>query len=404
MKILVINTGSSSIKYQLFDMDHHQVLASGFVEKIGEEKGSLIHEVFLENMENVRKEKRCVVSDHHEGFNQIVDLLMDEEHGIIKDKSEISAIGHRVVHGGETFHSPTIINDEVISAIKENIPLAPLHNPPNLMGIEVAQSIFPDSPQVAVFDTAFHQTIPQKAFLYALPHDLYKKDKVRRYGFHGTSHSYVAEKCADHLARPLNGLNLITIHLGNGASMAALKKGRCVDTSMGMTPLEGLVMGTRSGDVDPALPFFLADHLKMSLREIDRLLNKESGLKGLAGTNDMREVMEKRDAGDERAKVALEVYTYRIKKYIGAYFAVLGNVDCLVFTAGIGENSAEIRDLSCRGLERLGIQIDPEKNKQKGEGIREIHLAGSDVKILVIPTNEELKIAQETKRVIDEER
>lgn len=403
MKILVINTGSSSIKYQLFDMDHHQVLASGFVEKIGEEKGSLIHEVFLENMENVRKEKRCVVSDHHEGFNQIVDLLMDEEHGIIKDKSEISAIGHRVVHGGETFHSPTIINDEVISAIKENIPLAPLHNPPNLMGIEVAQSIFPDSPQVAVFDTAFHQTIPQKAFLYALPHDLYKKDKVRRYGFHGTSHSYVAEKCADHLARPLNGLNLITIHLGNGASMAALKKGRCVDTSMGMTPLEGLVMGTRSGDVDPALPFFLADHLKMSLREIDRLLNKESGLKGLAGTNDMREVMEKRDAGDERAKVALEVYTYRIKKYIGAYFAVLGNVDCLVFTAGIGENSAEIRDLSCRGLERLGIQIDPEKNKQKGEGIREIHLAGSDVKILVIPTNEELKIAQETKRVVDEE-
>jgi acetate kinase len=327
---------------------------------------------------------------------------MDEKHGIIKDKSEISAVGHRVVHGGETFQSPTIINDKVISAIKENIPLAPLHNPPNLEGIEVARSIFPDSPQVAVFDTAFHQTIPQKAFLYALPYHLYKKDKVRRYGFHGTSHAYVAEKCADHLGRPLTELNLITIHLGNGASMAALKKGQCVDTTMGMTPLEGLVMGTRSGDVDPALPFFLSDHLKMSLQEIDKLLNKESGLKGLSGTNDMREVMEKRDAGDERAKMALKVYTYRIKKYIGAYFAVLGNLDSIVFTGGIGEHSAEIRDLSCRRLERLGIQIDPAKNNENKEGIREIHVDGSDVKILVIPTNEELKIAQETKRVIDE--
>ena len=403
MKILVINTGSSSIKYQLFDMDHHKVLASGFIEKIGEDKGFFSHEVFLENTENLRTEKRCVISDHHEGFNRIVDLLMDAEHGIIRDKSEISAVGHRVVHGGESFQSPTIINDKVISAIRENIPLAPLHNPPNLMGIEVARSIFPDSLQVAVFDTAFHQTIPQKAFLYALPYELYKKDKVRRYGFHGTSHSYVAEKCADHLGRPLSELNLITIHLGNGASMAALKNGQCVDTTMGMTPLEGVVMGTRSGDVDPALPFFLADHLKMSLKEIDKLLNKESGLKGIAGTNDMREVMEKRDSGDEGAKIALEVYAYRIKKYIGAYCAVLGNLDCIVFTAGIGENSPEIRELSCRGLERLGIQIDPDKNNEKRAGIREIHLAGSEVKILVVPTNEELKIAQETKKVIDED-
>ena len=404
MKILVINTGSSSIKYQLFDMDHHKVLASGSVEKIGEDKSSLTHKMFLEDEENLRKEKQCVIVDHHEGFNRIVDLLMDEKHGIIKDKSEISAVGHRVVHGGETFQTPTIINDKVISAIKENIPLAPLHNPPNLMGIEVARSIFPDSPQVAVFDTAFHQTIPQKAFLYALPYHLYEKDKVRRYGFHGTSHAYVAERCANHLGRPLNELNLITIHLGNGASMAALKKGQCVDTTMGMTPLEGLVMGTRSGDVDPALPFFLADHLKMSLKEIDKLLNKDSGLKGLSGTNDMREVMKKRDSGDEKAKIALEVYTYRIKKYIGAYFAVLGNLDCIVFTGGIGEHSAEIRDLSCRGLERLGIQIDPTKNNENKEGIREIHVAGSEVQILVVPTNEELKIAQETKMVIDEEK
>ena len=381
-------------------MDHHKVLASGFVEKIGEDKGSLIHEVSLENKENLRTEKRCVISDHHEGFHQIVDLLMDVEHGIIRDKSEISAVGHRVVHGGETFQSPTIITDKVISAIKENIPLAPLHNPPNLMGIEVAQSIFPDSPQVVVFDTAFHQTIPQKAFLYALPYDLYKKDKVRRYGFHGTSHAYVAERSSDYLGRPLSELNFITVHLGNGASMAALKNGKCVDTTMGLTPLEGLVMGTRSGDVDPSVPFFLARQLKMSVKEIDNLMNKDSGLKGICGTNDMREVMEKKDSDDEQAKIALEVYCYRIKKYIGAYFAVLGRLDGLVFKAGVGENSSEIRHLCCQGLDRLGIRIDPKKNNETGKGIREINDSDGEVKILVIPTNEELKIALETKKVI----
>jgi len=401
MKILVINTGSSSIKYQLFDMDHHKVLASGMAEKIGEDTSILIHKRVLASGESVEKVEEGMIADHHKGLNRIVELLIDKEHGVIQDKSEISAVGHRVVHGGEDFHSTTIIDEQVIAAIKKNIPLAPLHNPPNLMGIKVARSIFPDSPQVAVFDTAFHQTIPIRAFLYAVPFELYQKNRVRRYGFHGTSHAYVAEKAADYLGRPLSELNLITIHLGNGASMAALKKGKCIDTTMGMTPLAGLVMGTRSGDVDPALPFFLADHLKMTLKEIDSLLNKESGLKGMCGTNDMREVIEKKNTGDEQAKIALEVCTYRIKKYIGAYFAALESLDEIIFTAGIGERSAEIRELCCRGLDKLGIKIDLEKNKESSTEIREINSPGSEVKILVVPTNEELKIAQETKRVVE---
>lgn len=401
MKILVINTGSSSIKYQLFDMDHRKVLAIGVAEKIGEIKSLLTHKITGKNGEDLVKVKEGRIAGHREGLSQILELLMDAQYGVIRDKSEISAVGHRVVHGGETFHSPTIINGEVMAAIKNNIPLAPLHNPSNLIGIEVARSIFSDSPQVAVFDTAFHQTLPPRAFLYALPYRLYKKDKVRRYGFHGTSHSYVANKAADYLGRPLGDLDLISVHLGNGASMAALKNGKCIDTTMGMTPLEGLVMGTRSGDVDPALPFFLADHLKMSLKEIDHLLNKESGLKGICGTNDMREVIEKKDAGETLAKTALEVYCYRIKKYIGAYFAALENLDALIFTGGIGENSPEIRRLSCQGLSRLGIEIDLEKNNKTGNGIKKINHSRGEVEILVIPTNEELQIAQETAGVID---
>lgn len=400
MKILVINTGSSSIKYQLFDMDRQKILASGMAEKIGEDRGSLIHKRILDNGEEVKKVEEGRIADHHEGLNRIVDLLVDPEHGVIQDKSEISAVGHRVVHGGETFRSPTIIDEKVIAAIEENIPLAPLHNPSNLMGIEVARKIFPGSPQVAVFDTAFHQTIPMESFLYAIPFELYEKHRIRRYGFHGTSHAYVTERAAAYLGRPLDDLNLITIHLGNGASMAAIKKGRSVDTTMGMTPLAGLVMGTRSGDVDPALPFFLAEHLGMSIEEIDDLLNKDSGLKGICGSNDMREVIAKKDSGDERAKIALELYCQRIKKYIGAYFAVLESLDVLIFTAGIGENSPYIREKCCRGLNRLGIEIDAGRNKEAREGIREISSPESKVKILVVPTNEELEIAEETKKVI----
>ena len=400
MKILVINTGSSSIKYELFDMDNHLAMASGMAEKIGENTSLIFHKRILPNGESAEKMEGVLIADHHEGMKRIVDLLVDPELGPIQDKSDISAIGHRVVHGGETFHSTTIIDEKVIAAIKENIPLAPLHNPPNLVGIEVARSVFPDATQVAVFDTAFHQTIPMKAFLYAIPFDMYRKNRVRRYGFHGTSHAYVAQRAADYMGQPLAELNLITIHLGNGASMAAVKLGKSVDTTMGMTPLAGLVMGTRSGDVDPALPFFMANHLGMSLRDIDEVLNKDSGLKGLCGTNDMRDVIEKKNAGDDRARIALEVYAYRIKKYIGAYFAALGSLDVVVFTAGIGENAPYIRELSCSGLNGLGIEIDEERNYGTGSGIREISSQKSKVKVLVIPTDEELEIAQETKTVL----
>jgi acetate kinase len=399
VKILVINTGSSSIKYQLFDMDHHGVLASGIAERIGETEGLLTHKV-LGKGKAVIHTREGAIADHRQGLTVIVDCLVHEEYGVIGHTSEIAAVGHRIVHGGEAFKSSVIIDQAVMDAIRENIPLAPLHNPPNLTGIEVARSIFPEAPQVAVFDTAFHQTIPRKAFLYALPFSLYEKEGVRRYGFHGTSHAYVADKSAEYLGRPLQALNLITVHLGNGASMAAIKQGQSVDTTMGMTPLEGLVMGTRSGDVDPALPFFLANHLNMSLKAIDKLLNEESGLKGLCGINDMREVMEQRQAGNDRAEMALEVYCYRIKKYIGAYLAVLGDLDALVFTGGIGENAADIRALSCQGLHKLGIAVDKKENTGPADGIREINPPGSAVKVLVVPTNEELRIALGTMRVI----
>jgi acetate kinase len=270
-----------------------------------------------------------------------------------------------------------------------------------LTGIELTKESLPEIPHVAVFDTAFHQTIPERSYLYAIPFELYEKHRVRKYGFHGTSHAYVAQRAADYLGQRLKELNLITIHLGNGASMAAVKNGECVDTTMGMTPLAGLMMGTRSGDVDPSLPFFLADHLGMALKDIDGLLNKESGLKGICGTNDMREVIGKKEAGDERAKIALDIYTYRIKKYIGAYFAALGRLDAVIFTGGIGENAPYIRELSCRGLEELGIKIDSRRNNQEGDSVIKVNTSGNRVKVLVVPTNEELRIAQETKKVVD---
>ena len=405
MKILVINTGSSSIKYRLFDMAGEKTLASGIAEQIGEDSGKLTHNV-IDTSTGKKRETRTSrrFANHQEALRCIVDLLINTRQRVIQNKSEISGIGHRVVHGGEALRAPTIVDRHVIEAIKENIPLAPLHNPPNLTGIEVAASIFPESPQVAVFDTAFHQTIPAESFTYALPYDLYKKHRIRRYGFHGTSHQYVAEACAEFLGKPLSELNLITIHLGNGSSMAALKNGKCIDTSMGMTPLEGLVMGTRCGNIDPAIPFFLANHLKMSLKEIDRLLNKDSGLKGICGANDMREVLKKRDAGDNLAQLAVEIYCYRIKKYIGAFFAAIGDLHALVFTGGIGENAPEIRELSCHGLGRLGIKINARKNNNILKLPAEIESRQSEVKIVVIPTNEELKIARETKNILEMER
>jgi acetate kinase len=400
MKILVINTGSSSIKYELFDMQSSQVMASGRVERISEANSKLLHQYFPEPTKAVVKEENAHYPDHAAAFKRIEELLKDEQFGPIRDALDINAVGHRVVHGGEFFKAPVLIDQDVLKAIEDNIPLAPLHNPANLKGIEVARQILPHAHQVAVFDTAFHQTIPMKAFLYALPIDLYKEHRIRRYGFHGTSHSYVAEQAAKYLGKPLQSLNLITIHLGNGCSMAAIKEGRCVDTSMGMTPLEGLVMGTRSGDLDPAIPFYLADHLQLTLKDIDRVLNKESGLKGLCGKNDVREVIKDHEAGKELASTALEVYTYRIKKYIGAYLAVLGRCHAIVFTAGIGENSALVRHMAIGGLEKLGIILDEKKNESPLKGIRDISLEGSPVKIMVVPTNEELKIALAVKDLI----
>ncbi len=383
MKILVINTGSSSVKYQLFNMQDESVLCFGRVEKIGEEKGLFVYGT---KREEFNFEKRF--PDHRAAFSEIKKYLTEEN---------LSAVGHRVVHGGEFFSGSVLIDDRVIDAIRKNIPLAPLHNPSNLEGICVAMELFPDVPHVAVFDTAFHQSIPEEAFLYAIPYEFYEKYKIRRYGFHGTSHEYVAEVVSEYMGIPLSKLNLITVHLGNGASITAIKNGRSFDTSMGMTPLEGLIMGTRSGDIDPAIPFFLMDYLKASASQVYEILNHQSGLKGICGKNDMREVLALREKGDKKADLAVRMYAYRVKKYIGAYMAVLEKVDAIVFTAGVGENSAYIRELCLLGLDSFGIRLDKEKNQKN---LREISTKDSTVRVFVIPTNEELKIARETKKVV----
>ena len=402
MKILVINCGSSSIKYQLFDMERHQVLASGLAEKIGESSSILTHHCSAQGGDEKHVEKDRI-ADHHAGLQRIVDLLLDPQTGAIGSQSEIDAVGHRVVHGGNTFHEPTLINDKVIADIEACIPLAPLHNPANLMGIQVSQKLFPGAAQIAVFDTAFHQSLPAEAYLYAIPFELHEKYKIRRYGFHGTSHAFVAHETAAFLQQPLADLNLISLHLGNGASVAAIAGGRSIDTTMGLTPLAGLVMGTRSGDVDPSVLLFLAEHEKLSAGDLDALLNKKSGLQGLCGVSDMREVIEKMEAGDRRAETTLAVFSYRIKQYIGAYLASLGgHVDALIFTAGIGENAPLVRERACQGLEGLGIVIDDQLNQQHVDGIREISAADSRVKVLVVPTNEELRIAQEAKQAMEQ--
>ncbi len=348
--ILVLNSGSSSIKYELIDMAGPVTVAEGLVERIGEETSRVEH--VAQGMSYLIE--RPLV-DHRAGLAAMAEAF---DATVPVDPAALTAVGHRVVHGGDRFSQPAVIDDEVLDAIRECIPLAPLHNPANLDGIRVAMEIFPDLPQVAVFDTAFHQTMPPRAFLYAIPYELYEQDRVRRYGFHGTSHRFVAGECARLLGRPLEECNLITVHLGNGCSMTAIENGRSIDTTLGMTPLEGLVMGTRSGDVDPALHLFLKQNKGMELEAIDALLNKESGLKGLCGMNDMRDIHRAAEAGDRRAAIALEVQTYRNRKYLGAYMAVLGRVDAIVFTAGIGENDAVVRAESLRGLEHLGVVLD----------------------------------------------
>ncbi|HHH45196.1 MAG TPA: acetate kinase [Gammaproteobacteria bacterium] len=389
--VLVINSGSSSIKYQLFDMDEGTVLASGAAERIGEAESLLRHRLHRGTETNEHRQQ-CCIADHREGLVQIGTLLRDS--GALTDLSQLAAIGHRVVHGGEHFREPVLIDAGVVDRIRDMIPLAPLHNPANLTGIEVALQQAPETPQVAVFDTAFHQSIPEPAWRYALPDRLYREQRVRRYGFHGTSHAYVARQAAAMLGKPLESTQLITLHLGNGASAAAIAGGKSIDTSMGMTPLEGLVMGTRCGDLDPAIPFYLARTTAMEYDEIESLLNRDSGLRGICGANDMREVHRLADAGDEQARLALEMYSYRIKKYIGAYYAALGTVDAVVFTGGIGENDARLRAQCCGGLEALGIELDTGKNTT-GSGAFAIHNTTSRVRLLVIPTNEELEIARQ---------
>jgi acetate kinase len=393
-KVLVINSGSSSIKYQLFDMSNKTVLAKGLLEQIGEPQSCLSQHSPSTLGPKGDITKKMPVNNHNAGLKLIGDVL--GESGAIGNSSELFGIGHRVVHGGEAFREPAVIDRDVIVAIRDLISLAPLHNPANLMGIEVALEFAPSVPQIAVFDTAFHQSIPSHAFRYALPENLYSNHGVRRYGFHGTSHSYVAKKAAEHHKRDLQALNLITLHLGNGASATAIKQGKSVDTSMGMTPLEGLVMGTRSGDIDPAIIFYLSRSTGLSLTEIETVLNKNSGLKGVGGVNDMREIAGLARQGNDSARLAVEMYCYRIKKYIGAYTAVLGHVDALVFTGGIGENAADIRFRACTALLNIGIEVDPKKNNLDSNEVREIQSHNSSVKILVIPTDEELEIADQT--------
>ncbi|WP_448873045.1 acetate/propionate family kinase [Desulfobulbus propionicus] len=400
MKFFVINSGSSSIKYQVIEMKTETVLATGLVERIGEETGRLKN-TFLPGSATAREIViEQPIPDHDSGMMLVINLLTDKDKGIIKDASEITAIGHRVVHGGEDFRESTRISPKVIEAIQRNIPLAPLHNPANLDGIRVAMELFPAVFQVAVFDTAFHQTMPAHAFMYALPYRLYEQDRVRRYGFHGTSHRFVAGECARLLGKPLHESNLITVHLGNGCSITAVENGKSIDTSLGMTPLEGLVMGTRCGDLDPAIHLFLKQNKGMDLEAIDAMLNKESGLKGLCGMNDMRDIHKAIAEGDSRAAMALDVATYRNRKYIGAYMAVLGRVDGIVFTAGIGENDDIVRAGSLKGLEVFGVRLDTKKNSVRSREARCISAPDSSVQVFVIPTNEELAIAREVANVL----
>ena len=396
MKILVINCGSSSIKYKLIDMEEEEIIARGILERIGEKNSWQIH--FLMGRK-IKIEGKII--NHKKGLKDLLSIITDNDKGVIKDLSQISAVGHRVVHGGEKFLQPTLIDDKVIETIRRLIPLAPLHNPPNLAGIEAACSLLPQTPQVAVFDTTFHQSLPPRAFLYGLPYNYYEKYRVRRYGFHGTSHRYVSQRAAYLMGIPLEKLKMITCHLGNGCSITAVKGGKSIDTSMGFTPLEGLVMGTRCGDLDPALVLWLIGKIGLSTYELQDILNTKSGLLGISGvSNDVRDLQKESKAGNYLASLALDVFTYRIKKYIGAYTAVLGGLDSLVFTGGIGENEPEIRKDICSGLGFLGIDLDEDKNKKPDNHI--ISKDNSKVKILVIPTDEEIMIARETQRIIQE--
>ena len=395
MKILVLNCGSSSIKYQFIDTDTKTSLAKGLVERIGMSSAVLTHRRYDGDEIKVVGE----ILDHNIAIEYVLGVMLSKNHGVIEDKKDIEAVGHRVVHGGETFSDSVFITDEVISVLQDNIELAPLHNPPNIKGILAVKRTLPGTPQCGVFDTAFHSSMPPKAYLYGIPFELYKKYKIRRYGFHGTSHFYVSKQAAEIMGKDLSGLKIVTAHLGNGCSMAAIKDGISVDTSMGFTPLEGLLMGTRSGDIDPSLILYIMGKEGLSLNEAGTLLNKHSGLIGISGeSSDMREILTAKNES-RRAKNAFDLFCYRIKKYLGSYAAAMGGLDAFVFTGGIGENASEVREEVCRDLEFLGIELDQEKNKNK-ENI--ISTDSSRVKVMRIPTNEELVIALDTAKIVEE--
>ncbi len=397
MKVLVINAGSSSLKYQLIDMDTESVLAKGLCERIGIDEPDIQYTNVAAGMDKIKKV--IPMKDHSDAIAAVMDILTDKEVGVIKSMDEIDAVGHRVVHGGEEFASSCLVTDAVLKALEKCTPLAPLHNPPNIIGINACQKAMPGTPMVAVFDTAFHQTIPAKAYMYALPYEYYEKYGIRKYGFHGTSHKFVAQEAAKYLGKAPEELKLVTCHLGNGSSISAVDCGKCVDTSMGFTPLDGVPMGTRTGSMDPAVVTYLLNK-GMTDKEVDKVMNKESGVYGISGvSSDFRDLCSAADDGNERAKLALEMFAYHVKQYIGAYVAAMNGVDAVVMTAGVGENDSYTRSLILDGLDYLGITYDKDKNNTRGTV--DISADGARVKTLVIPTNEELMIAIDTKNIVE---
>lgn len=395
MKVLVINCGSSSLKYQVLDMTNEVLEAKGLVERIGMEGSVITHEkIGMDKFKLVTP-----MADHKDAISHVLDALVDADHGVVKDMSEIGAVGHRVVHAGEKYAESVVIDDAVLKTLEECVELAPLHNPPNLLGIAACRELMPDTPMVAVFDTAFHQTMPPESYIYAIPYEYYEKYGIRRYGFHGTSHKYVAERASDILNVNINDLKIITCHLGNGASVSAIKRGVCIDTSMGFTPLEGLVMGTRSGDIDPAIVTYIREKEHLAQGEANEILNKKSGVLGISGvSSDFRDLEAAAAEGNERALLAIKVFAHKVRFYIGAYIAEMNGVDAIVFTAGVGENDVSMRDIICNDLGNLGIKLDVVKNKVRGKEMI-ISRDDSRVKIILIPTNEELMIARDTYRL-----
>ena len=395
MKVLVVNCGSSSIKYQLINMENEEVMAKGYLEKIGLPDSFLTHKV---NGEKYRIEK--VITNNEEGIKLVLDQLLDENYGVIKDLKEIDAVGHRVVHGGEKFSDSVIITDEVIDAMKECIPLAPLHNPAGITGIEACKKVLPNVPMVGVFDTAFHQTIPEEAYIYAIPYEYYEKYRIRKYGFHGTSHKFVSRRVAELMGKPVEDLKIITCHLGQGGSLCAVKGGKSVDTSMGLTPLAGIPMGTRCGDIDPSIVTFLMKQENLTPDEMDTILNKKSGKLGISGVSfDDRDIEKAAAEGNQRAKLAIDTFAYQVLGFIGRYAAQMNGVDVITFAGGVGENGPEVRSKICNSLEFLGVKIDEEKNKVRGKEC-EISTPDSKVKVYIVPTDEELMIARDTMNLV----